>query len=168
MKALIVVDPKQCVGCHTCELACAVAHSQSKQLYAAIAEIPLPQSRVCVERYQSTNLPLQCRHCEDAPCVKICPTQAMQKEGRGEAVLIEEERCIGCKWCILVCPFGAVTLGQGDKAIVKCDLCAERGAQGQSPACTNACPTGALQFTPVDQFTHAKRREFAVDFLGSS
>lgn len=168
MKALIVVDPQKCVGCHTCELACAVAHSRSKQLYAAIGEDPKPESRINVGRYLNTNLPLQCRHCEDAPCVKVCPSEAMQKEERGEAVLINEERCIGCKWCILVCPFGAVTLGQGEKAILKCDLCAARAADGLSPACTGSCPTGALQFTPVEQLTHDKRREFAVDFLGSS
>ncbi len=168
MKALIVVDPKRCVGCHSCELACAVAHSRHRQLYGAVAEDPPPQSRVYVERYQKTNLPLQCRHCEDAPCVNICPTSAMQKGAWGEAVLIDKGRCIGCKWCLLVCPFGAITLGPEEKAMVKCDLCAERAAEGRPPACTEACLTGALQYTPVEEFTRTKRREFVVDFLQSS
>jgi anaerobic carbon-monoxide dehydrogenase iron sulfur subunit len=168
LKSLIVVDTKKCLGCHSCEIGCAVEHSMSKQLFGAVFEDPLPQSRVFVEHYDGANLPLQCRHCEDAPCVRVCPTKAMVKQAAGEAVLIEETLCIGCKWCILVCPFGAVTLGAGEKAILKCDLCHDRAIAGQEPACVSSCPTGALQFASVDELTKEKRREFLVEFLGGS
>ncbi len=104
MKGLIVVDVKKCLGCRSCEIGCAVEHSKSKQLFSAVFEKPLPQSRVVVESYGGTNLPLQCRHCEDPPCVKVCPTQAVTKQDVGEAVLIDDALCIGCKCCILVCP----------------------------------------------------------------
>ncbi len=168
MKGLLVVDTKKCLGCHSCEIGCAVEHSKTKQLFSAVFETPRPQSRVCVEHYGGTNLPMQCRHCEDAPCVKVCPTRAMAKEVAGEAVLIEHSLCIGCKWCILVCPFGAIALGAGEKAVLKCDFCNERAAAGLLPACVNSCPTGALQFASADKFTKEKRREFLVEFFSAS
>ncbi len=168
MKGLIAVDVNKCLGCHSCELGCAVEHSQSKHLFSAILEKPLPQNRVIVEHCDDTNIPLQCRHCEDPPCAKVCPTQAISKPEVGEAVLIEDELCIGCKVCILVCPFGSISLSKDDKNIIKCDLCFERTSEGQVPACVSNCPTNALQFIPVEQFTKEKRREFMVDFLKSS
>ncbi|RQD77917.1 MAG: 4Fe-4S dicluster domain-containing protein [Candidatus Syntrophonatronum acetioxidans] len=161
----MVVDVKKCLGCHSCELGCAVEHSASKQLFASILEKPLPQSRVTVEHSEGTSLPLQCRHCEDPPCVKVCPTEAITKKDVGEAVLIDESLCIGCKVCILICPFGAVTLSTDDKAILKCDLCQERIFTGEAPACVSSCPTRALQFISVEEFTKEKRREFMVEFL---
>lgn len=165
MKNMIVVDAGKCVGCHSCEISCCVAHSQSKQLYQAIFEKPLSKKRVVVENYGEFNVPLQCRHCEDAPCVHVCPTKAMQKEAGADAVLIDEKLCIGCKWCLQACPFGAIALGDGEKAILKCDLCMERTGKGMDPACVAGCPTKALKYLPVDTFTKEKRREFLVDFL---
>lgn len=169
MKGLLVINPQKCVGCHSCELNCAVAHSQSRQLFAAVFETPLPQSRVKVEHYQGTSIPLQCRHCEDAPCLKVCPTRAISKADREEAVLIDESLCIGCKWCLLVCPFGSVSLGrEGHNAVLKCDLCQEYPPENKEPACVYSCPTGALQFLTAEQYAREKRREFLVDYLESS
>ncbi len=168
MKGLITVDVNKCLGCRSCELGCAVEHSHSKNLFSAISEKPLPQSRVAVEHCHNTSIPLQCRHCEDPPCANVCPTQAISKQDSGEAVLIEDALCIGCKVCILVCPFGSISLSRDDKAVLKCDLCLERTSNGQVPACVSSCPTSALQFIPVEQFTKEKRREFMVEFLKGS
>ncbi|MGI5875466.1 MAG: 4Fe-4S dicluster domain-containing protein [Dethiobacteria bacterium] len=167
IKGLIVVNVEKCLGCHSCEIACAVEHSRSKQLFSAISEAPLPKSRVAVEHYGSARLPLQCRHCDNAPCIKVCPTKAMLKEAGNGAVLIDHSLCIGCKWCLLVCPFGAVTLDNDEKAVLKCDLCYERTSTGRVPACVYSCPTGALQFTSVEELIKKKRRDFLVDFLGA-
>jgi Fe-S-cluster-containing dehydrogenase component len=90
----------------------------------------------------------------------------MAKQGAGEEVLIDDSLCIGCKWCLLVCPFGAVVPGRGKQAVHKCDLCFERAHQGREPACAEHCPTGALQLVAVEIFTKEKRREFLVDYLG--
>ncbi|MCR6544398.1 4Fe-4S dicluster domain-containing protein [Dehalobacterium formicoaceticum] len=166
MKNIIVVDAQKCVSCHSCEISCCIAHSQSKNIYQAIFEKPLAKKRVVVEKYGAFSVPLQCRHCEDAPCVQICPTKAMHREAGADAVLINEELCIGCKWCLQACPFGAITLGDGEKAILKCDLCIIRTEQGLQPACVDACPTNALKYLSVDQFTKEKRRGFLVDFFG--
>jgi carbon-monoxide dehydrogenase iron sulfur subunit len=168
VKGLVVMDPQKCLGCHSCEIACAVEHSQSKQLFSAIVEIPLSRSRVSVEHYGNTRLPLQCRHCDNAPCLKVCPTKAIFKEEDSGAVLIDASLCIGCKWCLLVCPFGAVTLGKDYQAVLKCDLCYEKTAAGEAPACVQGCPVGALQFISVEELIKKKRGDFLVGFLGNS
>ena len=144
MKGKRHVEFRKCVGCHSCELACALEHSDSKDLVRAINEDPLPVSRVHVERVGTASVPLQCRHCEDAPCVAICPREAIEKLGPEQAVVIHEDKCTGCKFCIAACPFGVVLLRSDGKAALKCDLCPERTEEGLEPACVNACPNGAL------------------------
>ncbi len=164
MKGIIVVDVERCLGCRSCELACAVEHSVSKDLFKAIEEAPLPQYRVTVEAVGELSAPLQCRHCEDAPCVQICPTHALEKLEVGQPVTAKKELCIGCKWCILVCPFGVIGMDRAGKVIIKCDLCLERTEAGKLPACVEACPTGALRFVKIEKVIKEKRREFLVDF----
>ena len=168
LKGLIVVHSKRCVSCHSCEIGCSVEHSQSKALFTAIFETPRPRTRIFVEHSAGTSLPLQCRHCEDAPCISVCPTGAMSRNDVDEAVLVQQDLCIGCKWCILACPFGAVSQHDTEKTINKCDLCMDRTPYGLPPACVNSCPTGALEFTDILTLTRDKRREFLVDFLGES
>jgi len=164
MPRVIAVDVTKCMGCHSCEVACAVAHSRGKTLLAAIQEQPLPQPRVSVLAAGEMAVPLQCRHCEDAPCVAICPTKALQKPDPEGPVIIDQELCIGCKSCIMVCPFGVITMSADGKSIIKCDLCIERLNEGEDPACVEACPTGALQLVTVDELA-ARSRQLAVTEL---
>jgi carbon-monoxide dehydrogenase iron sulfur subunit len=103
-------------------------------------------------------VPLQCRHCEDAPCVAICPTKAIEKLGPEEPVIMHSEKCIGCKFCMVVCPFGIISLSEGGKAALKCDRCIDRQKVGNLPACVEACPTHAIQFLSIDEI-NAKKRE---------
>lgn len=165
LKGNIVVDSSKCISCHSCEIACAVEHSRSKELFQAVGEHPRPQKRVVVECYGQSNLPLQCRHCEDAPCVRICPTGALVKEGVEGAVVLHDHLCIGCKWCVLVCPFGVITAAPDDRLMIKCDLCPDRAAAGRLPACVESCPTGALQLASTGQLARTKRREFLVEYM---
>ncbi|MFC1666616.1 4Fe-4S dicluster domain-containing protein [Candidatus Omnitrophota bacterium] len=164
MKGIIVIDPKKCLACRTCELQCAIAHSESKDLAKAICEDPLPQTRVKVEGMDDLAMPLQCRHCEDAPCVKICPTEATIKSEDGGPVLIKDKLCIGCKWCVLVCPFGVIRMARGGAAVTKCDLCFERLEKGEAPACVAACPSKAMQFKSIEEVSKGKKREYLVKF----
>lgn len=164
MNYVITVNVEKCLGCKSCELACAVTHSKSKDLFIAVREEPLPQQRVSVESVGEIALPLQCRHCENAPCVSICPTHALEKIEPGGPVIIKEELCIGCKWCILICPFGVIGMDREGKAAIKCDLCLERVKMGEQPACVEACPTGALSFEKIEEVIKEKRRKFLVDF----
>lgn len=105
-KGNLYLEINRCLGCRSCEIACAIEHSKSKEIFAAITEEPRPTARVRVEAVEDMAIPLQCRHCEDAPCVTICPTEALTKVGPEQPVIIFEEKCIGCKLCVMICPFG--------------------------------------------------------------
>ena len=164
-KGVVFVDAEKCLACRSCELACAVAHSGSGSLSEAIRETPLPRPRVGVEGIGDISIPLQCRHCEDAPCARVCPTGAIEKSGGGAPVAVREELCIGCKFCVLVCPFGVIGIGHRGRAAVKCDLCAERLKEGKEPACVGACPTKALRFVPPEELARDRRMKVADELL---
>lgn len=151
MKPSIVVNAKKCVSCHSCEMACAIEHSQSKVLVQAILEDPPPVARVHVEDIEGTGVPVQCRHCEDAPCVSVCPRDAIEKLGPGQPVIIDPEKCTGCNFCVAACPYGVVVVAADRKKAIKCDLCPDRVKQGLEPACVKACSTGAMCFGTGDE-----------------
>jgi carbon-monoxide dehydrogenase iron sulfur subunit len=165
MKGIIVVDVERCMGCKSCELECAVAHSKAKSLIEALLEEPRPVARVTVEAIEGYSLPMQCRHCEDPPCVAVCPSQALTKLGVGEPVVLKNDRCIGCKMCILICPFGVMALSRDGKVITKCDLCIERLEEGHEPACVRACPTHSLRYMSVEEALKEKRTTAAKRYL---
>jgi carbon-monoxide dehydrogenase iron sulfur subunit len=158
MAKVIVVDVEKCLACKSCEIACAVVHSKSGQLEEAVVEKPKPQKRVTVEAAGEFTVPMQCRHCEDAPCIAVCPTGAIYRRKAGDPVLIEQDRCIGCKYCIVVCPFGVIDVSDDGKVVVKCDLCIERTKAGKEPACVEACPTKALKLVSEKELTADRRR----------
>ena len=171
MKGVIVIDPKKCLACRACELACAAQHSGYADLAEAFEQNASVQPRVRVEAVGDFSMPLQCRHCEDAPCMEICPTNAIERQDGEGPVLINEELCIGCKFCVLACPFGVLSVGHKGRAALKCDLCADRLREDLSPACVNACPTKALRLVSVGQFAKERRKSFAealVDGLGKN
>ena len=168
MDKAIVVNIEKCLACKSCEIACALAHSKSKVLEEAVAESPRPQRMVTVEPAGEFAVPLQCRHCEDAPCITVCPTAAIHRYQDDGPVLIEQDRCIGCNFCIVVCPFGVIDISRDGKAVVKCDLCIERTKAGQEPACAEACPTKALKLVSEKELAAHKRQLTAWDLVLST
>jgi len=160
---IIYIDPEKCMSCKSCELACAVEHSESRELVRAVAEEPKPACRVSVVGNEDLSLPLQCRHCEDAPCVAVCPSGAMKKEENG-IVAIEHNLCIGCNFCVIACPFGVIKTNREGKAVIKCDLCRERLKKGEDPACVEACPTKALAFVEPEASSKEKKEKFLTEF----
>ena len=160
---IIYIDPERCLACKSCELACAVAHSRSKELLQAIAEEPRPAYRVSVIASQDIVLPLQCRHCEEAPCVEVCPSRALTKEKNG-IVSLDAQLCIGCQFCLLVCPFGVIKTDKEGKAVIKCDLCRDRLERGEEPACVTACLTGALKFVEAEEVSRTKQDKFLTEY----
>jgi len=165
MRKVLTVNIEKCLACKSCEIACAVAHSESGVLEEAMAESPKPQRRVTVEAVGELAVPLQCRQCEDAPCISVCPTAAIHRHEADGPVLIEQDRCIGCKFCLVVCPFGLIDVSSDGKVMVKCDLCIERIKAGQEPACVEACPTRALKLVDEKELAACKRQLAARELV---
>ncbi|MEI6499437.1 MAG: 4Fe-4S dicluster domain-containing protein [Armatimonadota bacterium] len=161
MRAMIMVEVAKCVGCRGCQLACAVAHSKSQTLLGAVAEGSKP--RVSVLSSGDLAIPLQCRQCEDAPCVAICPTGALTKPQENGLVATDDTKCIGCRACMLVCPFGVISVGGKGRAIVKCDLCVSRLDAGETPACVGSCKTGAMQYGDLEEMVAERRQRTAEE-----
>ncbi len=160
MTKMVVVEAKRCVGCHSCELACGIAHSTSKNLTAAIREKTLPHVRIILDHTGKINVPIHCRQCEDAPCITVCPSKAMSRKYPEEPVTLDNSLCIGCNACIIACPFGVITKSIGGRDLVKCDLCIERLEKGKEPACVEACPTKAIEFTDAEKLSASKRQRY--------
>nr|WP_320132894.1 4Fe-4S dicluster domain-containing protein [uncultured Holophaga sp.] len=132
----VMVDHRLCTACRVCELACAQAHGKTASLtVGSVREALVP--RLFLTRGGTRALPVQCHQCEEAPCLASCRSHALRRQG--QAIIVQEELCIGCHDCSLACPYGAIEL-VGGKAI-KCDLCSGRA---EGPACVAACPSGAL------------------------
>jgi len=168
MGKVIMVAVEKCLACKSCEVACALAHSKSEVLEEAITEQPKPRRRVTVEAVGEFGVPMQCRHCEDAPCIVVCPTGAIHRQQVDGPVLIEQEQCIGCKFCLVVCPFGVIDISDDGKAMVKCDLCIERTKAGQQSACVQACPTKALKLVDEKNLAADRRKRAAKELALSS
>lgn len=160
----IMVDLRKCLGCNTCELACAVQHSQSGDLFAALKEPTRPRYRVRVKASCGIPFPLRCEQCQDAPCIDACKSGAMTRDPETGSVHVDEDTCVGCWMCVMVCPFGAIFPDVERGKAVKCDLC--RGHE--TPACVDACPTGALAYVEPDEFVVqvARVRELGVSTEG--
>jgi carbon-monoxide dehydrogenase iron sulfur subunit len=165
MKGMLHIDASRCTGCKTCELECAVSHSQAGTLVGVLRSGEKVQRRIVVEQAGAFAVPLQCRHCEEAPCVAVCPTEAMHKNGKGFPVLVDDELCIGCRACLDVCPFGVIFMSREGRVVVKCDLCVRLLAKGQIPACAAGCPTGAIAYITPEQLAADSRHHAAEGFL---
>jgi len=159
MDKIIVVNIEKCVGCHSCAINCAVAHSKSKNLIEAIYEKDKPFPKIILEKIEGHVLPIHCRHCEDAPCVEVCPSKAISRSTEASPVVLDSNKCIGCHACIIVCPFGVIKKGPDGKSLIKCDLCVERLNEGREPACVEGCPTGAIKFISIEELSLIKREE---------
>ena len=156
----ILIDIEKCMGCKSCEIACRVSHSITKSIYSAIFEERLPQKRVFVENVDGYPLPIQCRHCDEAPCTVACMTGALYKDENG-ITCYDENLCVGCFMCVMVCPFGIINRNRYEKRIVKCDRCPDR----DMPACVEACPTNALKYIDVGDFSTDKRKKYLTEFV---
>ncbi len=130
-----------CVDCRLCEVYCATAHSQSKDVLKAFKdEQPGPVKRIFVQRYGPTAFALSCRHCDEPRCVWACASGALSKDPETGRVTYQSEKCIGCWTCVLACPYGVIARDPDRCQIAKCDLCPDR----EVPVCVAVCPNRAL------------------------
>jgi len=161
---IVYAMPDKCVGCKKCEMACVSAHLNMPFKEAKKRGIP-SVPRIKVVKVDNLKYPIQCRHCEDAPCANACPFGAI-KQVNG-MVDVVESLCVGCKMCVMACPFGAIEVGvEGEVSqhgrtnkgsAKKCDLCqAWRSSNGKEVcACVEACPKGALQIVDIKNYRNA-------------
>lgn len=146
----MVINLQRCVGCRTCSVACKMEH-----------DVPLGENRVRVLNPQNSTvfdlpegkfpdvkmawLTVPCQHCEITPCVDVCPTGASQIRDDG-IVFIDQDKCIGCNYCIWTCPYDARYFDEEKKVVDKCTFCMERIDDGKLPMCAEACPARAITF----------------------
>ena len=154
------------MACRACEIACALAHADTDDLVEAIRQ---QGARPCIyiESAGDLAVPLQCRHCEDAPCAAVCPSGALARLSKSGPVLVDQGKCIGCAFCVQACPFGVIRLDCEAKAIIKCDLCVSRRAAGLEPACVVSCPVGALALVELDQTAKKARARTAAEAVAA-
>lgn len=164
MRYGMVIDLKRCIGCHGCQMACKAENgTRPGTLWARV----LKQELGTFPNVRRLSLPLLCQHCRLAPCVEVCPTGATQKRADG-IVTIDPDKCVGCRYCLMVCPFGsryyqaeewtyfpadgvnpyeAMAYARHPTGIVeKCDFCLSRVERGLQPACVATCPAKARTF----------------------
>lgn len=135
-----IIDNRKCIGCHACTVACKAEH-----------DVPLGVNRTWVKYVEKGTYPhtrrlfsvMRCNHCEDAPCVEICPVEALYIRDDG-IVDFNKNRCIACKSCTQACPYDAIYIDPESVTAAKCNYCAHRVDIGLEPACVNVCPEHAI------------------------
>jgi Fe-S-cluster-containing dehydrogenase component len=165
----LVIDLDTCVGCHACVVSCKEWNTGGYGVplsdQDAYGDNPVGSWLNRVHTYEITppdapaqivHFPKSCLHCDDAPCVTVCPTGASFKRAEDGIVLVDEDMCIGCGLCAWACPYGAREMDPVDKVMKKCTLCVDRiyneniPEVDREPACVRACPARARHFGDLD------------------
>ncbi|MCR5756698.1 MAG: 4Fe-4S dicluster domain-containing protein [Selenomonas sp.] len=154
-----LIDTSLCIGCNACENACKNFYQQDaavhwrKVYYMQEKDLPQPL-RVGVS--------LACNHCDDPACMKACPAGAYYKDENG-LVRHDNDKCIGCKLCTMACPYNVPCYDKKLGKVTKCEMCAERMAQGEEPVCVASCPMGAIRIIDLHD---PKNAEYADHLPG--
>ena len=139
MEKLLIFDSGKCVGCRICEMACSLTQT-------GVCNPASSRRRVIHFEETALDVPMQCQQCDDPACMNICPVKAIEFDAATGAKIINYDRCIGCKMCMIACPFGAISVDPLNKKVVKCDLCIG------DPACARFCPTNAIEYITADVY----------------
>nr|WP_232540095.1 4Fe-4S dicluster domain-containing protein [Azohydromonas aeria] len=175
----LVIDLDVCVGCQACVVSCKQWNSagagglppdpgawEAAPHGTFFNRVQTWESGTFPDT-QTLHLPKSCLHCEDPPCVPVCPTGASTKRAEDGIVLVDADKCIGCKYCSWACPYGAREYDEERGVMTKCTLCVDRvhdaalPLQDRQPACVKACPTGARLFGDVKDPDSAVSRAIA-------
>ncbi len=142
MPKVLVVVPDKCTGCNRCVLACSLKHfNVMNPAFSGIYVVRID--------HEPVDAPIFCSQC--GLCINVCPVNAISRDPKTGAVVVDRDKCTGCGNCVAVCPIGAMTLDPEKKKAVKCDLC------GGDPACIKVCPEDALKFVDAREAVFYKR-----------
>lgn len=146
---ILVCDSSKCSGCYSCQIWCSFKYNQ--QCNPSLARLMIIPSH---ENWSFTLV--VCRHCDDAPCLEQCPVDAIERDNKTGAIVIDAEKCTNCQVCIDACPYGVIMVDP-EGNVFKCDLC------GGSPVCVENCTRQALTYiiptdTYIDQATDVGSR----------
>jgi DMSO reductase iron-sulfur subunit len=155
-----IINTRRCIGCRSCFVACKSENRtplRTDWRYVVARETgsyPTPRREF---------ISLACNHCDEPACLKSCPVGAITKRAADGVVLIDQDKCIGCRYCMFACPYGAPHIDTGSGKVSKCTMCVHRLDAGLRPACATACVGGAIEF--VEDF--AGTTETAPDGFGN-
>jgi molybdopterin-containing oxidoreductase family iron-sulfur binding subunit len=154
----MLIDTTQCVpGCNDCVSACNKENGLSGETKATDSQWIRKIEIKDISTGRQTSLPMMCQHCEHPPCVDVCPTTASFKRADG-IVLVDKHRCIGCRYCMMACPYKARSfvheplhdqnpdVPRGKGTVEACTMCVHRVDQGLQPACAEACSNKSILF----------------------
>lgn len=165
----ILTDTTLCTGCEECVKACkGVNHlgkDKSRPWKSSIDDLSATRFTTIVRQGRGVFVRRQCRHCQSPACVSACIVGALQKTDEGP-VIYDDGKCIGCRYCMLACPYGIprFEFGEAIPYIRKCDFCYERimGGELDAPACVTACPEKATIFGTRDEMLHEAKKRIAA------
>ena len=150
----LLVEPEKCTGCRTCELFCSLRN---------FGEVNPARARIHVVRSQEDNIittvPVVCQQCEDPLCMAMCPAGALSRNLETNAVVVDHDKCLGCRTCVQVCPFGAPSVDPRTGKSEKCDLC------GGDPICVKFCSQEALKFVTAAEESMTRKRDMVDKYV---
>ena len=154
----IVTDLNRCVGCLACMVGCKMVNEVPIGSYwnKTLRIGPNPRTEGAgPDQVDLYFLTVQCQHCENPECVKVCPTGASHKLDDG-TVQVDKEKCIGCQFCAMACPYGVRYLNEEERVVEKCTLCEQKIAQGEVPMCVDTCVGLARWFGDMEQSDYSQ------------
>jgi carbon-monoxide dehydrogenase iron sulfur subunit len=142
---VLFLNPEKCIGCRLCAMACSLNHEGYISLVHSRNEIiPFPKKGI--------NVNIVCRQCADPPCEAVCPQRAISRCSETGAMVVDMDRCIGCRSCVIACPIGGISMNMETGKIIKCDLC------DGDPECIKYCAYGAIEYLSMKEGQSQKRK----------
>ena len=145
-RKFVAADPEKCIGCVVCEYACSMTNEEAfnptKSRIRALRMGPL------------NNMAVTCRHCENPACVAACPKQALSQDEETGIIIVDENLCVGCDWCVSACDLGAMMMHPEKKIVFTCNNCKD---QPDGPQCVKWCPEEALELVTSDVLAQKSR-----------